>query len=102
MKIQYPHTVEELAANPWEEIAESRYHAMLGAVPPLRWHGQAFALGELLCSLDDGREVASMFVQVGGRFWTRPDVLADFDERRYMAEILRQVSGCVGHNANEK
>jgi hypothetical protein len=90
MSTLYPRNAAELA-QPWEEVSEARYFDQLGAVPPERQSGRAFAVGEALCHTDDGQVVHAMFVEVGLRFWTRPGLLVHFDPIAFASQVRRQL-----------
>lgn len=96
MNVQYPHTDAEVAATTWEEITKDRYHGLLGCLPPARWSGKAFAVGEPLCHMNDGRVVHEVCVgPVDGKFYSKPFPLVVFDPKAFIEEIKAQAVALV-------
>jgi len=96
MLFTYPHTDAEIAANRWEEITEKEYYDLLGAVPPKRNDGLAFALGEELCHTNDGRAVYLMCVKVGERHYKKPGTEASFSSGHFADEVRKQLISDAG------
>ncbi len=92
MQFVYPHTDAEVAANAWEEIPHERAMSLLGCVPPAKWVQHAFAVGEPLCHMDDGRVIHTVVVEVGGKHYAKPYPLASFDDVLMQCEIRRQLA----------
>lgn len=87
---QYPHTDAEVAANPWVEIDAKRAMYFLEVLPPARWKDRAFAVGEPLCHLNDGRIVHRVVVEVGNKSYTKPYPIEGFDPMLFACEVRRQ------------
>ena len=90
MKTQYPHTDAEVKENQWEPITQERADDLLCCLPPARWSGCAFAVGEPLTHMHDGRAVHDCVVEVDGRFYHKPVPLVDFDPERFFEEVCEQ------------
>lgn len=89
--IKYPHTLDEVAANIWEETTLERYDEMLGVLPPQRQYGSLFLVGECLCHLWDGSEVYTAFIEFKGKFYTKPVPESAFDLVTFRKEIQAQL-----------
>jgi len=98
----YPHTLPEIAALPWLEVAEARYHEMLGVLPPARMSRGCFAVGEPLCHTDDGEPVHDTYVEISGRFFAKPQRLRDFDRNAFVRQICDQLVAVGGAKLAER
>jgi hypothetical protein len=90
MPAEYPHTQAQLDEHKWVETTEKDFYDMLGAVPPARQSGRAFALGEASCHLDSGGVVHAMYIEVDDKFYTKPDLLTNFNPTLYKKQIQEQ------------
>lgn len=91
----YPHTYEELDAQHWHEITESRYYDLMNALPPRVYAGNCFVVGEELCHLNDDTPVWTTCAAVDGRYFTKPNTLARFRASDHAAEIRKQIKETV-------
>ena len=78
-------TAEELK-NEWQEGTVERYEDMLGAVPPIRWKGTAFMVGECLTHTRAGA-LYEAHIEIDGRYFYRPAPLRDFNPTEYKREV---------------
>ena len=91
-EFQYPKNNAEINANRWVEITLERYDDLLGCVPPARWIGKAFAVGEPMNDTDDGRVVHRACVgPIDGKYYTKPYPLVAFDPAVFINEIENQL-----------
>jgi hypothetical protein len=73
----------------WTEATEKEYDYALGVLPPIRWDGSAFMMGE--CETGDERgAIYAAFVESGGRFFGKLEPIRNFDPARYKKEIRQQ------------
>lgn len=79
----------------WREVSEETFYDQLGAVPPVKNHGNAFMVGEAADHID-GYVIHTAFVCIsndtGSRYFCRNDRLANFSSARYRQEILEGIS----------
>jgi len=79
----------------WREVSEETFYDQLGAVPPVKNHGNAFMVGEAADHVD-GHEIHAAFVCIendtGSRYFGRCDRLVNFSAARYKEEILEGIS----------
>ncbi len=73
----------------WSETTEDWYYQMLEVLPPERWNGCAFMVGEPMTTGPRGF-VHSAYAKIGDRFFCKDDYLIDFDDKRYKQEIKEQ------------
>lgn len=92
MKYKYPHTAAEVAANEWEEITEETATWLLECLPPAARSGPAFAVGETLDHMDDGRPVHTVVVKVDGKFYSKPWPLGEFNAAVLVHLVRRQLA----------
>lgn len=89
---RYPDTDEAIEANAWVEIAQERADEMLCCLPPERWEGPAFAVGEPLNHMDDGRAVHDCVVEVDGKFYSKPYPVRNFDPALFVKQVKTQLA----------
>lgn len=78
-------TAEELK-NEWQEETEERYNDMLEALPPIRWKGTAFMVGECLTHTRAGA-LYEAHMEIDGHYFYRPTPLRDFNPTEYAREV---------------
>lgn len=88
---KYPRTQEQLQAWHWTEIDEDKYMWLLECVPPRRWVGPAFAVGEPMCDMDDGTTLYEICVRCDNRYFKKIGSL-DFDPHQMCSEIRKQLA----------
>ncbi len=82
-------TPAEFDSEPWEQTTAENYEYMLEVLPPIRWKGKAFMVGEMLTTGKAG-SIYDAFVQVGKHFYCRPAPLNSFDPTQYAAQVKAQ------------
>jgi hypothetical protein len=92
MKYEYPHTQAEIDENDWEQISEEDYWYFLEVLPPAHQQGLAFAVGEALTHMNDGRVVYRTCIELDGKFWSKPWPSDAFDLDAIVADIRRQTA----------
>jgi hypothetical protein len=93
LKHEYPHSLEQVAENDWMPITETDADYLLNCLPPARWKGNAFAVGEPLCHLYDTGEVCyTMVCKVDEQSYFKPYPITLFSPIRFTNEIKEQLA----------
>lgn len=80
-------TADELSKQ-WEEETEEEYEYGLEVLPPIRWKGNAFMVGECICDWEKGKgDLYYAHTQVENRYFFRPAPLLEFNPGKYVSEI---------------
>ena len=70
----------------WLRTSEEDYYQMLECLPPIRWTGKCFMVGECMTSTRDG-DIYECFIQVNNKYYKRPALIDTFSPSDYLAEI---------------
>ena len=89
---KYPKNFHEVAANLWEEISREHYIQMLECLPPARRSNKAFAVGEPLNHMTNGKVVHTVCIGPveDGKFYSKPYPLDEFDPKNFREQIFNQ------------
>jgi len=74
----------------WFETTEDVYWDQLGSVPPYRHNGKAFVVGVPWDHTPDDIPIATVFVQVAGRYFCRMIALNEWKPAIFWKEILKK------------
>jgi hypothetical protein len=88
MKHEYPHSLEEIAENEWEEVTAELFHEMLGCLPPYRCVQNGFVVGEPLTFVGK-HQVCDTYIQVDDKYYHKPQRVIDFDVEKFQTEIRK-------------
>ena len=77
--------------NLWTEVTEEHYWNQLECVPPRKFDGNAFMVGEQYTT-DDIGSVYTVFISVGERVFGKMSYVKDFDLFKYREQIRLQFS----------
>jgi len=77
---------EEDLSKKWIECSEKDYMYGLEVLPPKRWDGMAFMIGEPLTYGKEGA-IFDAFVKVDGKCYSRPAYVSGFDEDKYVQQV---------------
>jgi hypothetical protein len=94
--MEYYDTISQMTeaqlAKCWEKTTQEEYTEMLEVLPPARWKGNAFLVGEPLTHSTEG-VIYEAYARVNGRYYTRPALLQSFNPDQYEKQIHIQFQG---------
>lgn len=81
---------EDELSREWRACTHADYDSMLGAVPPLRFQGNAFLCGEALTHGKEGA-IHAAYIWIGDETYCRPAYVQHFDPQTYRDQIAAQI-----------
>jgi hypothetical protein len=86
------HMEEEQLSELWQEETLEDYEEMLEILPPIRWVGQTFMVGECVTIGKHG-SLYDIHTKVGQRYFKRPGYIRKFNPEFYAREIQAMFYG---------
>lgn len=71
----------------WTETNEDHFDEMLGCVPPIKLHGNAFLCGEPIRYNDNGERVYGAYIIVNHRSFESERTVKQWKPKEWIAEI---------------